>query len=319
MRKLKSKQVYYHSLMENSVSTSRLLSPSHSLPPPQANSTLPFVNIMRFGCPSDIIVHIPADVARLKTAAQRNLSKTQCSMKDLLDEVQPVPKRLELKDKEKLIRELNSITIPMESFEEVTPARRMFSIGTEEEEPGEQLRGNIKRRIQDQRLLSKAPPSHSPLFPSVPPLDIEQSEATLLPYRLNSVRPYRYKDSISFFAAIKEQNYKVVRHLVGECRQLVTEQDSLGLTGLHWAVKREDLKMLDWLVRWGAGVNQTDMLNRTPLYLAMKQGSLKLVTRLVDLGADPTIATVSGVSPQQIPKEGTHLWMVIFKREYVST
>jgi ankyrin repeat protein len=76
--------------------------------------------------------------------------------------------------------------------------------------------------------------------------------------------------------------------------------------------------MLDLLVRWGADVNQTDMLNRTPLYLAMKQGSVKLVTALVDLGADPTIATVAGVSPQQIPKEGTPLWMVLFKREYVS-
>lgn len=319
MRKLKGKQVYYQSLMENNVSTSRLLSPTRLPPALPCDSPLPFVNIMRFGCPSDTIVHIPGDVARLKATAQRNLSKTQCSMQDLLDEVQPVPKRLELKDKEKLIRELSSITIPMESFEEITPARRVFSIGTQDEEPGEELRGNIKRRIQGQRLPSKPLPSQSSLFSSIPPLNIEQAEASLLPYRLNSVRPYRYKDSLSFFAAIKEQNYKVVRHLVGECRQLVTEQDSLGLTGLHWAVKREDSKMMDWLVKWGAEVNQTDMLNRTPLYLAMKQGSLKLVTRLVDLGADPTIATVAGVSPQQIPKEGTPLWMVIFKREYVST
>ena len=318
MRKLKGKQSYYQSLMENTVSTSRLLSPTRSPPSVAADSSLPFVNIMRFGCPSDIIVHVPADVARLKTAAQRNLSKTQCSMKDLLDEVQPAPKRLVLKDKEKLIRELNSITIPMESFEEITPARRMFSIGTQEEEPGEELRGNIKRRLQGQRFLSKVTSSQSSLFSSVPPLDIEQAEASLVPYRLNSIRPYRSHASLAYFAAVKEQNYKLVRHLIGETRQLVTDQDSLGLTALHWSVKREDSKMLDLLVRWGADVNQTDMLNRTPLYLAMKQGSVKLVTALVDLGADPTIATVAGVSPQQIPKEGTPLWMVLFKREYVS-
>jgi ankyrin repeat protein len=194
----------------------------------------------------------------------------------------------------------------------------MFSIGTQEEEPGDELRGNIKRRLQGQRFLTKVTSSQSSLFSSVSPLDIEQAEASLVPYRLNSIRPYRSHTSLAFFAAVKEQNYKLVRHLIGESRQLVTDQDSLGLTALHWAVKRDDSKMLDLLVRWGADVNQTDMLNRTPLYLAMKQGSVKLVTALVDLGADPTIATVAGVSPQQIPKEGTPLWMVLFKREYVS-
>lgn len=318
MRKLKQKQAYYQSLMQNSISTSRLYSPSKSPPVVTVSDSLPFVNIMRFGCPSDIIVHVPADIARLKTAAQRDLSKTQCSMKDLLDDVQPPPKRLELKDKEKLIRELNSITIPMNSFDEVTPARKLFSIGAPDQEPGEELRSNIKRRIQGKPSFVKSVPAQSEALNSVPTVDIEQAEASLLPHRLNTVRPYRYKDSVAFFAAVKEQNFKLVRKLVGENKQLVSEQDSMGLTGLHWAVKREDLKVLEYLIRWGADVNQTDMLNRTPLYLAMKQGNLKLVTSLVDQGADPAIATVAGVSPQQIPKEGTPLWMVIFKREYLS-
>ena len=233
MRRIREKKPYYESLLANSVSASRLTSPAKSPSNVSRSAARSPVNILRFGCPSDIIVHVPIDVARLKISAQRNLSKIQCSLQDLLDKDQPPPKRAELKDKEKVIQELNSITIPMSSFKEVTPNRRVFSLAVEGEKSSEELRGAIMKRLEGVKSPNRGMKIEVSEFTSQPVLDLKQAEASLAPYRLNEVRPYRYKSSYGFFAAIKEQNYKVVRMLVSENKHLVNEQDSLGLSALH--------------------------------------------------------------------------------------
>ena len=76
--------------------------------------------------------------------------------------------------------------------------------------------------------------------------------------------------------------------------------------------------MVENLIGWGANVNAVDMLNRTALYLAVKHGSMKLVNLLVGKGADASIAAVSGVSPEQMAKEGSPLWIVLNKHDYQS-
>ena len=311
MRRIKEKRSYYNSLMANSVSASRLTSPTRS--PSHASRSPPKspVNIMRFGCPSDIIVHIPQDIARLKPCAQRNLSMGQCTLQDLLASRQPPLKPIELKDKDKVIQELTSIKVPMESFKEVAPARHVFSLGAPVEMDSEDLRSSLLKRLQGGGNRVRKISIEPCLFPQ----DIlEDPEIALAPYRLNEVNPQQSRQFRSFLLAVKAQNYKEVRRLHTECRQLAKEQDSIGLTGLHWAVKRNDMMMADLLLSLGANVNTPDMLNRTALYLAVKRNLTQMAALLLSKGADATIASVSGSSPEQLMKESSSLWASVGRR-----
>lgn len=269
------------------------------------------VNIMRFGCPSDIIVHIPQDIAHLKPCAQRNLSLGQCTLQDLLSSTQPPLKPIELKDKDKVIQELTSIKVPMQSFKEVAPARRVFSLGTQGEMDEEDMRSSLLKRLQGAGSRIRKVSIEPCLFPQ----DIlEDPEIALAPYRLNEVNPYQSRQFRSFLLAVKAQNYKEVRRLLTDCKQLAYEQDSIGLTGLHWAVKRNDMMMAELLLYLGAKVNTPDMLNRTALYLAVKMNYPQMVSFLLSKGADSTIASVSGSSPEQLMKENSSLWTSIARR-----
>ena len=313
MRRVRAKQEYYASLLVSSVSASRLTSPAKSPSVVSRSPPRSPVNIMRFGCPADIIVHVPRDVARLKLSAQRNLSMGHCTLQDLLTAKQPPLKRVELKDKERIIQELTSITVPMKSFKEVAPGKLAFSLGTREEPSQEELKNSILRQIQ-----GKAPRVRdASLQPSLFPYEnYYQPEVSLAPYRLNEVNAYQSRQSRSFLHAVKTQNYKEVRELLTESKLLTKEQDSIGLTALHWAVRRDDTAMVELLLHWGADPNATDMLKRTPLYLAVKRNSLKSVSLLMEKGADVTIASVGGSSPERLMKENPTLWATV-KRDRV--
>lgn len=311
MRRIKAKRAYYASLMSNSVSASRLTSPaktpSHvSKSPPKSP-----VNIMRFGCPADTIVHIPLDIARLKLCSQRNLSMGQCTLQDLLTPNQPPLKRIELKDKDKVIKELTSLKVPMQSFKEVAPARHVFSLGAAGELNQDDLRSSILRRLEGGGSRLRKVSVEPCLFPRE---ELDNVETALAPYRLNDINPYQTRQSRSFLTAVKSQNYKEVRRLLANCKQLVREQDSIGLTALHWAVKREDLRMVELLLGWGADVNAVDMLNRTALYLAVKRNSGEVAAFLREKGAEGTIASVGGRSPDQLVKDGSSLWTSVARR-----
>ena len=307
MRRIKEKRAYYASLMSNSVSASRLTSPTKT--PSQASRSPPVspVNIMRFGCPADTIVHIPLDIARLKLCAQRNLSMGQCTLQDLLAPNQPPLKLIELKDKDKVIKELTSLKVPMQSFKEVAPGRHVFSLGAHEEIDQEDLRNSILRRLEGGGSRMRKVSVEPCLFPRE---ELDDAEAALSPYRLNEVKPYQTRQSRAFLNAVKSQNHKEVRRLLTISKLLAREQDSLGLTGLHWAVKRDDQRMAELLLTWGVNVNAADMLNRTALYLAVKGSRAKMAAFLIEKGADVTIASVGGSSPEQLMKDGSSLWSV---------
>ena len=50
---------------------------------------------------------------------------------------------------------------------------------------------------------------------------------------------------------------------------LYFEFDSMGLTGLHWAVKRSNLEVVKVLIETGFDVDLYDKLNKTPLYYSL--------------------------------------------------
>jgi hypothetical protein len=187
----------------------------------------------------------------------------------------------------------------------------MFSLGAQGEMDSEDLRSSLLKRLQGGGSRVRKVSIEPCLFPQDM---LENPETALAPYRLNEVNPYQSRQFRGFLLAVKAQNYKEVRRLLAECKQLAKEQDSIGLTGLHWAVKRDDMMMAELLLNLGANVNTADMLNRTALYLAVKRNHTQMVAFLLSKGADATIASVSGSSPEQLMKESSSLWTSVARR-----
>ncbi|HEY6507681.1 MAG TPA: ankyrin repeat domain-containing protein [Vicinamibacterales bacterium] len=67
-----------------------------------------------------------------------------------------------------------------------------------------------------------------------------------------------------------------------------------GSTALHWAVERDDIEIVDLLLRSGARVAARTREGVTPLRLAAINGSAPMLDRLLKAGADPNAALTSG-------------------------
>ena len=67
-----------------------------------------------------------------------------------------------------------------------------------------------------------------------------------------------------------------------------------GATALHWAVYRDDLAMVDLLIRAGARPSVTNRAGMSPLAMAALYGSPQIVDRLLKAGADAKAVGPSG-------------------------
>lgn len=70
-----------------------------------------------------------------------------------------------------------------------------------------------------------------------------------------------------------------------------------GMTALHWAALKDDLKMMQMLVAAGANVKAATRIDSiTPIVLAAKNGNAEIVEALLKAGADPNAATSTGAT-----------------------
>lgn len=70
-----------------------------------------------------------------------------------------------------------------------------------------------------------------------------------------------------------------------------------GATELHWAVHRDDVALVDRLIRAGANVSAANEYGVTPLVLACTNRSAAVVETLLAAGANPNAAQATGVTP----------------------
>src|SRR5271154_76029 len=70
--------------------------------------------------------------------------------------------------------------------------------------------------------------------------------------------------------------------------------DPDGTTALHWAVRHDDLKTAEALIKAGADVKAADRYGITPINLAATNGSAAMIRKLLDAGVDPNTSTPSG-------------------------
>ncbi|HZM60143.1 MAG TPA: ankyrin repeat domain-containing protein [Vicinamibacterales bacterium] len=73
-----------------------------------------------------------------------------------------------------------------------------------------------------------------------------------------------------------------------------SENSPDGTTPLHQAVRQNDVKAVDALIKRGANVKAATRYGVTPIGLAALNGNTAIVRRLLDAGADPNTATPAG-------------------------
>ena len=86
---------------------------------------------------------------------------------------------------------------------------------------------------------------------------------------------------------------------------LAAEAD--GTTALHWAVRQDDLELVDRLLKTGADPKVANRYGITPLHLAAINGSAGAIERLLKAGADPNEVGADGETPLMTVAHGGHV------------
>lgn len=108
--------------------------------------------------------------------------------------------------------------------------------------------------------------------------------------------------------AIDADDYMVVDFLMYNYRK---EQDDMGRTQLHRAVKDQNIAVLDWLAMFNADASITDKNGWSALHFAAKLGHYNIVELLLrDFSASPLVQDQNGVTPLHISILNEHIDVV---------
>jgi ankyrin repeat protein len=80
-----------------------------------------------------------------------------------------------------------------------------------------------------------------------------------------------------------------------------------GTTALHWAVRQDDLELVDRLLRSGANPKASNRYGVTPLHLAAVNGNAAVIERLLKAGADANETGVDGETALMTVARGGHV------------
>lgn len=103
-------------------------------------------NFFRVGCPTEILIHIPHHVAKLKEESQLNTGKIPGSIKELIKEYPEKKEEKSTKASYEIWQEFDSIKVPIKSFADVKLPSHYFSLDSiNKKEEDEHLRKVMKK------------------------------------------------------------------------------------------------------------------------------------------------------------------------------
>lgn len=110
-------------------------------------------------------------------------------------------------------------------------------------------------------------------------------------------RPLGFPNSTEFLAACKDGDLEKVTYMTSKNKWIVHSYDRAGNTGLHWASIRNNIAILETLLKNGTFVDSRDLLGRTPLSQAIQCNNLEVAKLLLVYRANPFICSKAGTRP----------------------
>jgi len=277
-------------------------------------------NFLRFGTPADTIVHVPLSVARLNSRAQQDLTRSFFSFENLMHTQQPLRPVPVLEGKEEYINAINSLAVPLKTFDSVSRNRPAFCITSELSE-ADHLRTEILKRIHMEAgisthmgLSTEAQSSKETFLQSVQAIQGKTGATMDRAKRCSEFKSFGRSRGQDYFDAVKAGNLALVKTLLVADKKLVHVKDSVGQTVLHWAAKRNDVPMARLLKQAGAEIDAVDMALRTPLFMAARSDMPEMVDFLLEAGANRSFASLNGKTPCTAAKEGGLAWALLNRR-----
>ena len=111
--------------------------------------------------------------------------------------------------------------------------------------------------------------------------------------------PFEIAKCQDFFGMVENGNLNEVKTCLHKTPKLIQKRNLNGNTPLMAASEAGQVKMVAFLLKNGASVNEVNANGERPIHLAAKAGNLEIVMFLIECGADFLCKTNYGNSPLQ--------------------
>jgi hypothetical protein len=232
---------------------------------------------LRIGCPTDLIIHIPRNVAVVKDNLSSSQIKHAFNIDELID-LKATSQATQVHGISPLASKLlGSIRMPFKSFSDIKLKPSQFSLlPNPDQSDSEKMQINAINKARKDRLSYQPSRNISPV--------VDETESQL---RSHFRTPYQNlvervpKSTKAFISAAKSGKTNEVLSMLAKNKHLIGGIDYLNSTALHWAVKRNDLATVKVLLEHGADIEAKDATDRTPLMIALKLDFIEVVQELL--------------------------------------
>jgi ankyrin repeat protein len=110
-------------------------------------------------------------------------------------------------------------------------------------------------------------------------------------------KPFQLSNSFEFIEAVKYEKIKEMETFLKANANLLYSYDYYRQTGFHWAAKKNYIKAIKLMIKYGNCVNLMDINHMTPLAICAKNNNLEMCQLLCENGANPFIPNNEGKIP----------------------
>lgn len=240
------------------------------------------MNFLRFGSPTEVLVHIPKHVGTVKP-------HSPCKV-NLHPLIEPTPLQANPEEKSCLSeakRLVESVSIPLSSFTGLKLPITRFSMWNACEDNSNHF-NLAPERINKIRteLFGK--------YLSVKP-------------RVMKTQAYFKADSLEFLKSIQTGTLIEIYSTLIKTPDIVNSTDIAGNSAMHFAAKLGKPKILKLLIVFHGNINARNLKGKTPLHISVKRNNIEISQILLKAGANLRITDCAGNFPSKLAKNGTTL------------